>query len=277
MLELQKNQASPGTTNQDTLWHHALLYSFDAIQLSEMGDVALLCRIDTKYLLSEVQLLQALECLTGTYRILEISGRRSHRYQTLYFDTPDLELYRQHHNGWRDRYKVRERTYLDSGISFWEVKHKIGDHVTLKSRMRTRELSTQIAHEAESFLRTHYPYRVDELEAKLSNTFQRITLVSTNSAERLTVDVGVRLVWNGAQTSLDGIAIAEVKQDGYSTDSAFIRQMRAQGVHPTRLSKYCIGISTLYPQVKYNRFKPQLCQIANLLSRGSTCQTCSSC
>ena len=39
----------------------------------------------------------ALASLTEHYRILEIDGVRLHRYGTLYFDTADSALYRQHH------------------------------------------------------------------------------------------------------------------------------------------------------------------------------------
>ena len=266
--------ASTMTAKRDSSWQSALLQRFDAIHLSEMGRVALLRRTDTKYLLSEEQFFRALARLTDHYRILEIDGRRLHRYRTLYFDTQKLALYRQHHNGWRDRYKVRERAYVDSDLAFLEIKRKTNTNTTVKSRIRTRELRSQIARDAESFLRTHYPYQVEELEAKLFNDFQRITLVSTHSVERLTVDVDLRLLWNGMLVSLAGIAIAEVKQDGFSADSEFVRQMRALGVRATGFSKYCIGVSMLYPEVKRNRFKPQLRRIAQLLHEGRTaCQT----
>jgi hypothetical protein len=253
------------TAKRDSSWRSALLQSFDAIYLSEIGHVALLRRTDTKYLLSEEQFFQALARLTDHYRILEIDGRRLHRYQTLYYDTQNLALYRQHHDGWRNRYKVRKRAYTDSDLAFVEVKHKVNANTTIKSRRRTRGLGSQIARDAGSFLRTYYPYQVEELEAKLLNAFQRITLVSMHSVERLTVDVGLRFSWNDVHVPLAGIAIAEVKQDGFSMDSEFVRQMRALGVRATSFSKYCIGVSVLHSKVKHNSFKPQLRQIAKLL------------
>jgi hypothetical protein len=270
--------ASAMTAKRDSSWRSALLRRFDATRLSEMGHVALFRRTDTKYLLGEEQLFPALAGLTDHYHILEIDGRRLHRYQTLYFDTQNLALYRQHHDGWRNRYKVRERAYADSDLAFLEIKHKINANTTIKNRVRTRELSAQIAQGDESFLRTHCPYQVEELEAKLFNAFQRITLVSMHSVERLTVDVDLHFSWNGVRVSLAGIAVAEVKQDGFSPDSEFVKHMRALGVRATDFSKYCIGVSVLYPEVKHNNFKPQLCQIAKLLcERRIVCQTCSSC
>lgn len=259
---------SPAMASQrDAPWGSAL-QPFAAIRLSEMSDVALLRRTDTKYLLTEAQLLRALASLSDVYRVLEVDGRRLHRYRTLYFDTPDLALYRQHHDDWRHRYKVRERAYTDSGLAFLEIKHKIDATTTVKRRVQTRKLSTQIARDAEPFLRAHYPYQVDELVPTLLNAFQRITLVSTQDVERLTLDVDLWFTWNGARISLPGLAVAELKQDGYSMGSAFVQQMRALCVRPTGFSKYCTGISMLYPQVKHNRFKPQLRQVAKLSFRG---------
>lgn len=253
-----------------------LLQAFDAVRLSEMDHVSLLRRADTKYIMSEARLFQSLASLTGGYQVLEIDGARLQRYRTLYFDTANLALYRQHHDGCRDRYKVRQRAYVDSARAFLEMKRKTNANITFKSRMQIQALSAVIGQDAGSFLRSHYPYRVEELEARLLNTFQRITLVSTQGVERLTVDVGLRYLWNDVHVSLDGLAIAEVKQNGFSTDSEFVRQMRVVGVRPTPFSKYCIGVAMLYPEVKHNRFKPQLGRIARLLDEGGTeCPTCS--
>ena len=160
---------------------------------------------------------------------------------------------------------MRERTYLDSDLTFWEIKQKVNDNTTIKSRMRAQELNPQIARDARPFLHAHYPYPVAALEPTLYNTFQRITLVSKQSVERLTIDVSLRLLREDASVSLDGLVIAEIKQDSFSMDSAFVQEMRALGVRPTGFSKYCIGVSMLYPEVKHNRFKPQLRQIDQLL------------
>ena len=45
---------------------------------------------------------------------------------------------------------------------------------------------------------------------KLFNTFQRITLVSKHSVERLTLDIDLSFQAGGTHAALPGIAIAEV-------------------------------------------------------------------
>ena len=42
-------------------------------------------------------------------------------------------------------------------------------------------------------------------------------------------------------------------------------QIKAEGIRPTPFSKYCIGISLLYPDLKQNRFKPILNHVSTLL------------
>ncbi len=234
-----------------------ILRRFTPVGLTQMEDVALLRRIDTKYVLSEAQLRQALSHLTEAYHVLEVEGQRQQRYETLYFDTPDFALYRQHHDGWRSRYKVRSRVYADSGLAFLEVKHKTNQNVTVKHRVRTPDMVTEIDDWAEDFLYTCFPYSSTALAVKLQNTFRRITLVSTSGVERVTVDLDLNTQANGTHYPFPGIAIAEVKQAVFSLNSEFVGQMRALGVRPLRFSKYCIGVTQLYDQIKANRFKPQ--------------------
>ena len=92
----------------------ALVQKFAPITLKEMDAVALLNRIDTKFVLTNRQLLDALAAVQQDYRVLSVNGQRLNHYRTLYFDTPDFDLYRLHVNGRADRYKVRTREYTDS-------------------------------------------------------------------------------------------------------------------------------------------------------------------
>ena len=252
------------TTSED------ILSRFTPVSLAQMEDMALLRRIDTKYVLSKAQLYQALRHLTTAYHTLEVEGRRQQQYETLYFDTPDFALYRQHHDGWRSRYKVRSRVYADSGLAFLEVKHKTNQNITVKHRVQTPELVTKIGEWAEDFLYTCFPYPSTALTVRLQNAFRRITLVSTHDIERVTLDLGLRFAANGARLPLPGIAIAEVKQAAFSLRSEFVGQMRALGVRPLRFSKYCIGVAHLYDQVKANRFKLQQLYLDKLSNHRDT-------
>ena len=94
----------------------SVVKGFAPISLDEMDAVALLNRIDTKFVMSTEQLVSALFALQSDYRILSINGQRLNHYRTLYFDTPDFELYNLHVNGRANRYKVREPRVYRFGL-----------------------------------------------------------------------------------------------------------------------------------------------------------------
>jgi len=102
----------------------------------EMDHVKLLERIDTKFVIHGQQLQGFLAEMSAHYNVLMIGGQSLHPYETLYFDTPEYQLYMMHHNGKRHRFKLRCRKYVNSGISFFEVKTKTNSCRTVKKRLQ---------------------------------------------------------------------------------------------------------------------------------------------
>ena len=267
---------SPTATLPGAIWRAsgqphfaALLARFAPIGLTEMSRVALLDRTDTKFMLSEEQLYDALSVLVDEYRVLDIHSRRLNRYRTLYFDTDDYALFRQHHDGRRHRYKVRARNYVDSRLSFLEVKRKFKRNRTIKERMPTAALLTCLTPEANDFLGNALPFAPTELEPTLWNEYTRITLVSKRDHERLTLDLNLRFscYQAGRYLALPNVVIAELKQDGHNRNSSFIHQMRAWGIRPVNFSKYCAGMAMLCEGLRHNNFKPKL-RLVDKLVRG---------
>ena len=99
----------------------SILHSATAITLEEMDSVKLLNRIDRKYVLHISRLASVLQNVLGDYRVLDINGTRVFSYNTLYFDTPDFQFYKDHRNGLNNRIKVRCRQYIDNNLSFFEI------------------------------------------------------------------------------------------------------------------------------------------------------------
>jgi len=159
-------------------------------------------------------------------------------------------LYRKHHAGKGVRYKVRSREYLDTGRSFLEVKWKAKRDRTVKERVQTAGFLTRWAPDATSAMETKLPDEAEALEPKICNEFYR--------RERVTLDLGLEFQGEGRTIVIPGVAVAEVKQGDTDRDSHFVRQMRAAGIRPSGFSKYCIGVSMIYQDVKHNRFKPTL-------------------
>jgi hypothetical protein len=234
------------------------------ISLKEMDAVALMDRLDTKYVMSTDQLLRALAAVKDEYQILTVDGQRMHHYRTLYFDTPDFALYQLHVNERAERYKVRSREYLESDLSFLEVKHRNRKDRTIKDRISTALPLVHLNPNAESWLQSVLPYDAHQLEAKLWNTFTRITLVNTHRCERVTLDVDLTFYTSHQVVQMEGLAIAEVKVDSSGQSSPFQAQMRAQRIHPSGFSKYCVGTALLYEGVKKNILKAKMKQLEKI-------------
>jgi hypothetical protein len=237
---------------------------FDPIDLPAMDTVALLNRFDTKFVLSRSQLITALKSLQADYRILTINCQRAHHYSTLYYDTKDFAFYHDHVTGRSNVYKVRAREYLDTQISYLEVKHKNQKKYTDKSRLPIPSRSERLDEPMLAFLDRFKSFAGQTLEPKLWNTFRRITLVSKTDLERVTIDVDLCFYNDRHVLNLDRVAVAEVKQDHCSQCSPFMAEMRRQGIREMGFSKYCFGVSQLVPTVKKNTQKEKVLWVEKL-------------
>jgi VTC domain len=266
------SQSAPRTWAYQSMKNAAmagyLMQAYQPISLAEMDRVALLKRVDTKYLLHVEQLFQALGELQEHYRVLAVDGNRVSSYNNVYFDTPEFKLYFQHHNERSNRYKVRSRQYVDSDRAYLEVKHKNNRGVTIKRRIKTSDMVRSFSREDRDFLSQSYPYELSQLRPVLTNDFMRITLVSKHNIERLTLDINLQISKGWYQIGMPMLAVAEVKQEHFSLESDFIQQMRAMNIMPQRFSKYCLGITQFYPQLKQNRFKPRNLMVERIMDQG---------
>lgn len=235
-----------------------LVEKFAPTSLAEMDAVALLNRVDTKFVMPIDQLMEALSAVKSEYRMLEVAGHRLNHYRTLYFDTDWFDLYYLHINHRAEHYKVRSREYLDSNISFLEVKHRTQKNRTIKDRLATDQPITWMNDRAEQWLNGVFPFDSRRLEPRLWNTFTRLTLVNKQQCERVTIDVDLTFTWAQKSVRLDGIAVAEVKLAGLHCQSPFLVQMRKQHIHACGFSKYCVGTAMLYEEVKKNSLKSRL-------------------
>jgi hypothetical protein len=240
-----------------------ILNRFEPISLQEMDGVLLMNRTDTKFMVSRAQLDDMLLHLGANYRILEVGTARINRYQTLYFDTVDFRCYREHHNGKRNRFKIRKREYVESQLSFLEYKGKTNNGRTIKSRIKLGSIVESIDEKENAFIdeRTH-EHR--EYEPKLWNNFGRITLVDTTAGERLTIDTDITFQYGNRHAGVPELVIIEVKRDEQSGVSEVLRQLKHQLVRPESMSKYCLGVALLYPEMKSNNFKQKLLKIEKI-------------
>jgi len=236
---------------------------FEPITLEEMDSVKLMERVDSKYVFPFTQLPGILEGMKSTYRLLEINDLRLHRYESLYYDTNDFQLFKRHHLGRLNRWKFRFRKYVDSGgLTFFEIKFKNSKERTIKKRVKMKEIEHKIENKAEKFLREITPFSPETFVPKMWVNYSRMTFVNKFSQERLTIDTNLHYVKAGSEGNTEvrfpQMVIAEAKRDKASSVSQFIRLVRLTGVRESGISKYCFGVYNLFNDVKKNNFKPRV-------------------
>lgn len=230
------------------------------ISLAEVLAAAeLQVRTDRKYLLRP-QELPGLLAAAGDMLVLDIDGSRAFRYESVYFDTAGLLAYQQAARGRRRRFKVRTRSYLDSGQCALEVKTVGGRDETVKDRLdypiaeRASLNETALAFVAQ---RIALPDGGRELTPALTTTYLRSTLVDPAKGSRLTIDADLICAHPaGSRAGLDGHLVVESKSAGPPT--AMDRLLWRQGIRPARISKYCVGLAALDPTLPANRWNRTL-------------------
>jgi len=235
----------------------SIISEFDAISLDEMDNVKLMSRVDTKFAFSQHLLVLLLKRLKKHYQILEISGKRIHVYKSLYYDTDDRKFYIDHHNQRVDRNKVRFREYVESGLSFLEIKLKNNKGKTIKKRMKVDKISTELTEKHQQYINKIIGDSI-ELHSQQWINFNRLTFVHKVHKERLTMDINLSFRDKDKSGMLNELVIAEVKQEKMSRSSDFMRIAKEMSILPIRMSKYCISTAELEPTIKKNRFKKKL-------------------
>lgn len=174
--------------------------------LAELNSAAgLLTRVDRKYLVPLESAQDLVDGLAPHAQVLAIDERRRFSYASTYFDTPELDAFMLTARKRRRRFKVRTRTYLDSGLCFLEVKTCGARGTTVKRRMgyhaddafrltgpgrafvtaclaSTGVTGSAAAHEVAAVLRP-----------VLATTYQRTTLHLPRAEARATIDTA--LTW----------------------------------------------------------------------------------
>lgn len=228
------------------------------IGLDELShQVALQTRVDRKYVLHPGQLERLIARVAGDARILDIDGRRTFDYRSIYFDTPAFDSYLGAARRRSDRFKVRIRCYLDSTTPSpcWvEVKLRNRRGQTVKHRHPHDPASLdELVPTSLSFVASFPRLRdlAHQLDPMITTGYRRSTLVVGST--RVTIDVDVAAsAGDGRAVTLGGDVIVETK----STRSPGVvdRALWDLGIRPSTISKFAIGAASLFPELPANKW-----------------------
>lgn len=251
--------------SEDQLAYHfdEITEPFRKLQLSEVPKEVLMERIDRKFAFHENRIGELLEGLHPYYDLVEAAGSVIAPYHSQYLDTADFGFYSRHHRGFKNREKVRFRSYPKTGTAFLEHKKKNNKGRTSKMRIPV-DLNFVLGEKGKSFLNGRLVnFGLDKLSPSAAVDYLRLGFISKKGDERFSIDFNITATLNDDHKDFGNVAILEVKQDHHET-SPVITKMRASGMREVSMSKYCLALSMLRPSLKSNFFKPALRRIRKI-------------
>ncbi|MGW3407843.1 VTC domain-containing protein [Streptomyces sp. NPDC000888] len=222
----------------------------------------LLTRLDRKYMLPLADLPFVLGGLDEDSQVLEMDGARQFAYRSVYFDTPEMDGYLGAARSRRRRFKLRIRTYLDSGQHFFEVKTRGPRGTTVKQRIPYEGELGRLGAEARAYADAALAESgIDSGRFRfvptLTTYYRRTTLFLPATGSRLTADTD--LTWtlpDGRALRTPDRTIVETKAG--RAGSGADRLLWSLKHRPCPVSKYGTGLAALRPELPSNRWLPVL-------------------
>jgi hypothetical protein len=243
----------------------AALAGIAPIGLPELASIDdLQIRQDRKYLVPLSQVDDLVAEIGPDARVLTIDGARTFRYESVYFDTDDLASYLGAARRRPRRFKVRTRSYLDTGNCMLEVKTR-----DLRSRTVKHRHPYHLAHRTDltdtgrRFVASiaQAEADADHLRPTLTTAYRRATLVLPGTGGEARVTIDVELTWerpDGRGTGIGHLALVETKTLG--KPCPVDRTLWRLGHRPLTISKYCTGLAALTPDLPANKWNRVLRQ-----------------
>ena len=226
------------------------------LSLDEMNAFASLqTRTDRKYIIQNTTCNRLIKEVDIQGGVLDLNGKRSTMYQSIYFDTPDLDIYKDAAYRRRPRFKARTRLYQNTNTAMLEVKTKDGRGKTVKKRTPYEVKNTNhLTNNAKAFIDgvVGISGASHNLQATLTSQYQRTTIVDQLTKTRMTCDEFLVCTdWENRSVTLP-MCILETKSSGQP--SPFDKWLWENKKRPISISKYCTTLAVLHPDLPANKW-----------------------
>lgn len=219
-----------------------VLQKYQPISIGDLQKYNFNNRRDKRYIVSRERALSILDEMSREYKLLEVEGDSVINYETSYYDTKDFDLYCKKWN--RENYNIRLRSYSTSRLSFIDIKHTISDSIV--SKYHNEYTSDQ---RFQKMVEESTPYLFSTLEEKIAIHFNRFTFVDCKNQEKVTIDIDLGFTTKDKFESIPDLAIIEVKSCKRFYTSKFRPIIGRYNLSTSNCSKYCLGVSLMYPEV----------------------------
>ena len=257
-----------------------------SISLKAMNKkAAMQTRVDRKYIVDAETAAKVLSTLDADASVMDIKGQRDFAYDSVYFDTPQMQSYHSAAYSRDDTFKIRTRSYLDSKLTFLEVKTDGEQDMTVKKRISyTFEKRDTLTAEGREYITAALggilASPVHKLEAVLTTGYRRATVFLPQSeknpvASRMTVDTN--LTWTPLSENILMAGVNYRNYHGnlvgtvYGLPNAVIIETKSgvepsvadqhlwdAGITPSKISKFATGMAALNPQLASNKWAETL-------------------
>ncbi len=229
---------------------------FASITLEEMDTFAALqTRVDRKYIVTSQLCNELFGTININGQVLTVNEKRSTGYQSVYFDTPEFDLYKDAAYKRRPRFKARTRFYQATGKAMIEVKTKDGRGKTVKIRTPYHaEHLYELTESGRAFIdeSVQVPGSSEHLRPTLTSRYQRTTIVDRDTSTRMTCDEYLICSdWEDQSVAFPH-CILETKSS--SQPSPFDKWLWEHEYRPQRISKYCTMLAVLHPALPANKW-----------------------
>lgn len=230
-----------------------------SVEFSELGtDPLVERRHDAKAILDTSGLSQLIDHVPADWQVVTANGSTVQPYHTVYFDTPDLRLFRDHRQGRLRRFKLRTRRYND-GTVMLEVKLKGPKGLTQKVRRSHGEHGSiapaDISWVSDSLKRTIGHVAPELLLPAVWTQYERTVLRAPDGTERLTID---RCFATGISEAIgEGTDAIIVEAKSLAPRSSLLPVFHAIRARPLRLSKYAVAVHRAH-DAHANRWRPAI-------------------
>ena len=210
----------------------------DFISLEEAKKIKLDKRCCTKYVLTRDMFWKLFNFFIDNFSIVRNDeGNMLFSYNSVYFDTPDYQMNKDHIDKKLHRQKIRVREY-ESGEKFLEIKDK-NNHITTKKRIPVKEYSID---GEKQWISENLMYDTRELSKKINVSFYRMTLISKDRKVRMTLDFNLRFFNYIANKSYNFDKIILEVKHGDSQKTSVEEMLETLEICPQGFSKYVFGL-----------------------------------
>lgn len=246
-----------------------LLDHFRIVGADELPPSGIKRKNAVKYVALSAQTGAILSGLSDSFRLVERDGEAVSHTILVYCDTPDFRIFHDHLNGKLNRIKIRARSSGNDGLDFLEIWQRKNRGGMVRKKYPLGEESLEYS--ANQVLMSFSPeLGMAGVLPVLVARFNRLVLLRDDGNERITVDTGLEFFkpdGTGPLRSYRNLAFLEMRKVK-NGPSYLDNILKDNNIRKQRSSKYCLGVTALYPCVKANAYKPVIRNIENIISNG---------